>query len=80
MLSALAPVLIDRGLDLNDVLSDDGSFSDSQRQHNHRITEKRWGRQPKVKKIIGRGNLNEIWVENRKRGLKILELLVCWTY
>jgi len=46
MLSALAPVLIDRGLDLNNAISGDGSFSDSQRQHNHRITEKRWGRQP----------------------------------
>jgi len=80
MLSALAPVFVDGGLDLNDILSGDCSFSDSQRQHSHRITEKRYGRQPKVKKsekIIGRGNLNEIWVENRNRGLKILELLAC---
>ena len=50
MLSAPAPVLIDRGLDWNDVVSGDGPFSDSQRQHNHCITEKGFGRQPKMKK------------------------------
>ena len=50
MLSAPAPVLVDRGLDRSDVLSGDGPFSDSQRQHIHRITEKGYGRQPKMKK------------------------------
>jgi hypothetical protein len=50
MLSAPAPVLVDRGLDWNDVLSGDSPFSDSQRQHIHRITEKGCGRQPKMKK------------------------------
>ncbi len=51
MLSALAPVLIDRGLDRNDVVSGDGPFSDSQRRHSHRITEKGCGRRPKMKKV-----------------------------
>jgi len=50
MLSALAPVLIDRGLDWNDIVSGDGPFSDGQRQHDHCITEKGFGRQPKMKK------------------------------
>ena len=50
MLSALAPVLIDRGLDWNDVVSGDGPFSDSNGQHSHCITEKGFGRQPKMKK------------------------------
>jgi hypothetical protein len=50
MLSALAPVLIDRGLDVNDVVSGDGPFSDNQRQHDHCITKKGRGRQPKMKK------------------------------
>ena len=50
MLSAPAPVLIDRGLDGNDVVSGDGPFSDSNGQHSHCITEKGFGRQPKVKK------------------------------
>ena len=49
MLSAPAPVLVDRGLDWNDVLSGDGPFSDGQRQHIHRITKKGCGRQPKMK-------------------------------
>lgn len=51
MLSAPAPVLVDRGLDWNDVLSGDGPFSDGQRQHIHRITKKGCGRQPKMKKV-----------------------------
>ena len=50
MLSAPAPVLIDRGLDWNDVVSGDSPFSDGQRQHDHCITEKGFGRQPKMKK------------------------------
>jgi len=50
MFSALAPVLSDRGLDWSDVVSGNGPFSNSQRQHNHCITEKGCGRQPKMKK------------------------------
>ena len=50
MLSAPAPVFIDRGLDWNDVVSGDGPFSDSNGQHSHCITEKGFGRQPKMKK------------------------------
>ena len=50
MLSALAPVLIDRGLDWNDIVSGDSPFSDGQRQNDHCITEKGFGRQPKMKK------------------------------
>ena len=50
MLSALAPVCIDRGLDLNDVVSGDGPFSDSNGQHSNCITEKGFGRHPKMKK------------------------------
>ena len=66
MLSALAPVLVDRGLDRNDVLSGDGPFSDGQRQHIHRITKKGCGRQPKMKK-----SEKNWWVEfDRKIGQK----------
>ena len=50
MLSALTPVPIYRGLDWNDVVSGDGPFSDSNGQHSHCITEKGFGRQPKMKK------------------------------
>ena len=50
MLSALAPVFIDCGLDWNDVVSGDSPFSDSNGQHSHCITEKGCGRQPKMKK------------------------------
>ena len=50
MLSALAPVLIDRGLDLDDIVSGDSPFSDNQRQHGHCITKKGCGRQAKMKK------------------------------
>mgnify|MGYP001170190394 CR=1 FL=1 len=52
MLSAPAPVFIDRGLDWNDVVSGDGPFSDSNGQHSHCITEKGFGRQPKMKKSV----------------------------
>ena len=48
MLSALAPVCIDRGLDLNDISVGDGSFSDGNGQHTHCITERAQGRQPKM--------------------------------
>jgi len=50
MFSALAPMLIDGGLDVDDVVSGDGPFSDNQRQHDHCITKKGCGRQPKMKK------------------------------
>ena len=50
MLFAPAPVLIDRGLDWNDIVSCDKPFSDSNWQHSHCITEKGFGRQPKMKK------------------------------
>jgi hypothetical protein len=51
MLSALAPMHVDRGLDRNDVLSGEGPFSNGQRQHVHRIIRKECGRQPKMKKV-----------------------------
>ncbi len=50
MLSAPAPVFIGRGLDWNDVVSVDGPVSYSNGQHSHCITEKGFGRQPKMKK------------------------------
>jgi len=87
MFSALAPVLIDRGLDWSDVVSGNGPFSNSQRQHNHRITEKGCGRQPKMKKsgkiLAGwklTAELVKIWVETINCGLKIGEFSACWTY
>ena len=87
MLSTPAPVFIDRGLDWNDVVSGDGPFSDSNGQHSHCITEKGFGRQPKMKKsekILMGCNLNEesvkSWVETINSGLKIVEFSVCWTY
>ena len=87
MLSAPAPVFIDRGLDWNDVVSGDGPFSDSNGQHSHCITEKRFGRRPKMKKsgkILMGWNLNEesvkSWVETINSGLKIVELSAYWTY
>ena len=46
-LRAYAP---EGGLDWNDVVSGDGPFSDSNGQHSHCITEKGFGRQPKMKK------------------------------
>ena len=50
MLSALNPVLIYRGLDLNNISVGDGSFSDGNGQHTHCITERAQGRQPKMGK------------------------------
>jgi hypothetical protein len=87
MLSTLAPVLVDRGLDWNDIVSCDRPFSDSNGQHSHCITEKGFGRQPKIKKVekILRGwNLTaesvKSWVETINCGLKIGEFSACWTY
>jgi hypothetical protein len=50
MLSALTPKRINRGLDVNDVISGDGYFSDGNGQHTHFITKRAQGRQPKMKK------------------------------
>ena len=87
MLSAPAPVLIDRGLDRNEVVSGDGPFSDSNGQHSHCITEKGPGRQPKIKKsgkiLMGwnwSAELVKNWVETKNCGLKIDEFSACWTY
>jgi hypothetical protein len=87
MLSTPAPVFIDRGLDWNDVVSSDGPFSDSNGQHSHCITEKGFGRQPKIKKsgkILMGWNLTaksvKIWVETINYGLKIGEFSAGWTY
>ncbi len=84
MLSTPAPVFIDRDLDWNDVVSGDGPFSDGNGQHSHCITEKGFGRQPKMKKILVGWNLTaelvKSWVETINRGLKICELSACWTY
>ena len=87
MLSAPAPVLIDRGLDWNDIVSGDGPFSDGQRQHDHCITEKGFGRQRKIKKSeknFGSGDLTrksvEKWVETKNYGLKIGAISARWTY
>ncbi len=87
MLSAPAPMLIDRGLDWNDVVSGDSPFSDSQRQHFHCITKEACGRQPKMKKseknLVGwklTAELVKSWVETKNCGLKIDEFSACWTY
>ena len=50
MLSALTPMRINRGLDLNNISVGDGSFSDGNGQHTHCIIERARGRQPKMKK------------------------------
>ena len=87
MLSAPAPVFMDRGLDWNDVVSGDSPFSDSNGQHCHCITEKGPGRQPKMKKVeifMVRWNLTaewvKSWVETTNYGLKIDEFSACWNY
>jgi hypothetical protein len=76
MLSAFVPVLIDRSLNWNDIVSGDSPFSDGHRQHDHCITEKGFGRQPKVKKnekkLMGRNLTAELaknWVETINCGL-----------
>ena len=51
MLSALAPVCIDRGLNLNNISVGDGPFSDGNGQHTHNKTESAQGRQAKMKKV-----------------------------
>ena len=51
MLSALTPMRIDRGLDLNNISVGDGPFSDGNGQHTHCITERAQGRQAKMKKM-----------------------------
>ena len=50
MLSALTPMRVNRGLDLNDISVGDGPFSDGNGQHTHCITERAQGRQPKMGK------------------------------
>jgi len=87
MLSTPAPVFIDRGLDGNDVVSGDGPFSDSNGQHSHCITEKGFGRQPRMKKsgkiLMGWNLIAELvrsWVEMKNCGLKIDEFSAGWTY
>ena len=87
MLSALAPVLIDGGLDWNDMVSGDGPSFYSNGQHSHCITEKRFGRLPKMKKIkkilMGcklTAELVKSWVEMIICGLKIGEVSACWAY
>jgi len=78
-------------LNFFDVGFADGSFSDCDGQHDQPIPEKISGRQQKMKKILGRGNLIEIWacpvaladgtgVETKKCGLKIGMILARWTY
>ena len=48
MLSALTPMRINRGLDLNNISVGDGPFSDGNGQHIHCIKERAQGRQPKI--------------------------------
>ena len=50
MLSALTPVLIYLGLNLDNISVGDGSFSDGNGQHIHYISERAKGRQPKMGK------------------------------
>jgi len=76
MLSAFAPMLIDRRLDRGDIVSGDSPFSDRNGQHSHCITEKGCGRQPKMKKneknLTGR-NLTADLVENWVYPMKFCE-------
>jgi len=68
MLSALTPVHICRGLDLNNISVGDGLFSDSNGPHIHCITKRARGRQPKMKK----NGKNFIGVEfDRRIGQKL---------
>ena len=48
MLSALTPVLIYRGLNLDNISVGDGPFSDGNGHHIHYISERAQGRQPKI--------------------------------
>ena len=70
MLSALTPMRINRGLNLNNISVGDGPFSDGNGQHTHCITERAKGRLPKMKKskkkMVGcdlTEKLVKIWVE-----------------
>ncbi len=87
MLSTMTPMRINRGLDLNDIIVGDGSFSDGNEQHIHYIPERARGRQPKIKKseknLVGwnlTAELVKSWVETINCGLKIGEFSACWTY
>ena len=87
MLSALTPVLIDRGLNLDNISVGDGPFSDGNGQHIHYISERAQGRQPKMKKSEKKqagcdltAELTKSWVETINCGLKIGEFSACWTY
>ena len=78
MLSAFGPVFIDGILNMADIGLVDGSFSNSQGEHDCSIAEKISGRQQKVngiEKNLARelpGVENPpIWVEMKIRGLKI---------
>ena len=87
MLSALTPVLINRGLNLDNISVGDGPFSDGSGQHIHYISERAQGRQPKMKKKVKKlvrwnltAELAKSWVETINCGLKIGEFSACWTY
>ena len=87
MLSALPPMRIYRGLDLNNISVGDGPFSNGNGQHTHFIAERTRGRQPKMQKIgknfIERNLIIELvksWVETIYCGLKIDEFSANWTY
>ena len=87
MLSALTPVLIYRGLNLDNISVGDGPFSDGNGQHIHYISERAQGRQPKMKKSEKKFDGVDLtaesvksWVETINCGLKIGEFSACWTY
>jgi hypothetical protein len=68
MLSTLTPMLIYRGLDLNNISVGDGPFSDGNGQHIHYIPERARGRQAKMKKI---GNIFSGVEFDRRIGQKL---------
>ena len=87
MLSALAPMTVDGGLDRRDVLLGNGSFSDGKRQHPNYISERTRGRQQKMqgsqkKSLVSKfaSDGPDLWVEMKNRGLKISEILDSSTY
>ena len=87
MLSALPPMRIYHGLDLNNISVGDGPFSNGNGQHTQFITERTRGRQPKMQKIgknfVERNLITELvksWVETINCGLKIDEFSANWTY
>jgi hypothetical protein len=80
-------MLVYGGLNLQDVLLTDGSFSNRKGQHNCNIAEKILGRQQKMKgsekkmaRSLGGGYDRRRWVEMNNCGLKIDEFSACWTY